>query len=266
MNKDGKAKTKARGLDRAFAILDHLCEVGLPQRPIEIAEGMGAPKSSIYDLVALLISSNILEKVDDDGRVFLGPKLNFWSTNYRKHFDLGGTVRPILESITEQTRETSQLCTLDGNKYYVAMMNEGSRPFRISADVGERTPIPWTASGRLLLAHLSDQEILDFLPQQDFDLPDGSRLSSEAFLMSVRQAQKDKFFDFDSVADNYTHCFAAPVFAADGLCRYTLCIIAPKDDARAHYEEYKRALIDAAENLSARFSSERQESKGLAAE
>lgn len=77
MTKDGKIKTKARGLDRAFAILDYPCRTGLSQRPIEIAEGMGAPKSSVYDLIALLVASNVLQKVDDDGRIFLGPKLNF---------------------------------------------------------------------------------------------------------------------------------------------------------------------------------------------
>ena len=264
MTKDGKIKTKARGLDRAFAILDYLCQTGLSQRPIEIAEGMGAPKSSIYDLVALLVASNVLQKVDGDGRIFLGPKLNFWSINYRKHFDLGETVRQAFEHITSCARETSQLCTLDGDKYYVAMMNEGIRPFRISADIGERIPVPWTASGRFLLAHLSDGEILDFIPAADFNLPDGSRLEPEAFLHSVRAAQKEKFFDFDSVSDNFTHCFAAPAFTPDGVCRYTLCIIAPKDDSRTNYEEYKNVLKDASEKLSARFSSGRQFLKGLA--
>ena len=84
MIKDEKTKTKARGLDRAFAILDYLCQVGLPQRPIEIAEGMGAPRSSIYDLVALLISSSVLEKVDDDGRVFLGTQTEFLEHKLQK--------------------------------------------------------------------------------------------------------------------------------------------------------------------------------------
>ena len=160
-----------------------------------------------------------------EGRVFLGPKLNFWSTNYIKHFDLQGITQPILESVTKETRETSQLCTLDGNQYYVAMMNEGSRPFRISASVGERTPIPWTASGRLLLSHMTDQEILDFIPDADFILPNGTRLEPEKFIESVRAARESNFFDFDSVADTFTHCFAAPIFDPAGICKYTLCIM-----------------------------------------
>eukprot|EP01031_Cornospumella_fuschlensis_P052582 gene52582-64264_t len=52
------------------------------------------------------------------------------------------------------------MCLLNGRKYTVALMREGERHFRISSDIGENAPIPWTASGRLLLGHLSDPQIL----------------------------------------------------------------------------------------------------------
>ncbi|MEP3277488.1 MAG: IclR family transcriptional regulator [Stappiaceae bacterium] len=244
-----KAKTKARGLDRAFGILDFLCSTGKPLRPIEISEGMQAPKSTIYELVGLLLNTGVLERVDNEGRVFLGRKLNYWSVNYNKHFNLNKLARPLLEMITEKTRETAQLCMLDGNKYYVAMMKEGNRTFRISADVGERTPIPWTASGRLLLGHLSEEEIISLIPEEDFTLPDGSRLDPIEFSKSVRKASTDKFFSFNSLADNYTHCFAAPVFDANGRCSSTLCIIAPRDDASLNYNDYKAVLTEAGQLL-----------------
>jgi len=250
MKRLDKAKTKARGLDRAFMILDFLCTTGKPLRPIEISEGMQAPKSSIYELVGLLLNASVLERVDKEGRVFLGRKLNYWSVNYNKHFDLNKSAQPLLEWITEQTRETSQLCMLDGDKYYVAMMNEGSRPFRISADVGERTPIPWTASGRMLLGHMSEAEIVNLIPETDFVLPDGSTLDPNEFTKSVQSAWEDRFFSFDSVADNFTHCFAAPVVGTNGRCECTLCIIAPKDDAALNYDKYRSVLIESGQVLS----------------
>ena len=48
-------RQRARGLDRAFDILDHLKRVGRPLRPNEIAAGLGIPKSTVYDLVLSLI-------------------------------------------------------------------------------------------------------------------------------------------------------------------------------------------------------------------
>nr|WP_306267546.1 IclR family transcriptional regulator [Pararhizobium sp. IMCC3301] len=244
-------KTRARGLERAFAIIDflHLCKE--PKRPIEIAVGMDAPKSSVYELVGLLTALGVLERADDEGRVFLGRKLHYWGLSYLENFDLTRLAQPMLEFITERTRETSQLCMLEGNRYAVVMMNEGNRQFRISADIGESIPLPWTASGRLLLGHMTDAEILDFIPDADFVLPDGSRLEKQAFIASIRSAHAEGFFSFDSLADTYTQCFAAPVYDGSGTCLSTLCLIAPKQDARANFQMYRNVLTGAAKELTA---------------
>lgn len=243
-------KSRERGLERAFAILDYLRASDMPQRPIDIAIGMGAPRSSIYELVGVLLEQGVLERVDGEGRLFLGRKLYFWGEAYRKGFDLTRLAGPLLEAITGRTRETSQLCMLDGNKYTVALMQEGRRQFRISTAVGGKTPIPWTASGRLLLGHMTDAEILGLIPPEDFTLPDGSRLAPESFIASVRQATAEGFFDFDSIVDTYTHCFAAPVRDAEGQCVATLCLIAPKGDAAEKHADYRATLIEAAREMS----------------
>ena len=249
-------KSRARGLERAFAIIDYLHLSKKPKRPIEIATGMQAPKSSIYELVGLLTKVGVLERVDAEGRVFLGRKLHYWGLSYLENFDLTRLAQPFLEYITDQTRETSQLCMLDGNKYTVVMMSEGSRQFRISADVGEKIPIPWTASGRLLLGHMSDTEINKFVPDEDFTLPDGSRLEKASFFASARQALAEGFYSFDSLSDTYTHCFAAPVFDRSSVCVGTLCLIAPKEDAKDNFDNYRNVLIRSAEELSTKLSAD----------
>jgi DNA-binding IclR family transcriptional regulator len=241
---------RARGIDRAFDILDHLRAVKRAQRPADIAVALGAPKSTIYDTVAALIDHGMLENVDGDGAVFLGRRLYFLGLAYQDHFDITRQAGRILDEITAQTSETSQFCMLDGEKYTVAMMRLGSRPFRISADVGERTPIPWTASGRLLLAHLSDAEIMALIPAADFTLPGGDRLDPAAFIAEIRGASAEGFFSFDSIVDTFTHCFAAPVHDRSDICAATLCIVAPKEDARANYSKYRATLLKAAETLS----------------
>ena len=119
-----------------------------PLNPNEIATGLGGPRSSIYELVNLMLINGILEK-DTGGQVFLGRKLYFLGNAYAERFDLGHEAEKMLDKLAQETRETSQLCMLDGNKYTVAQMVEGARPFRISSDVGEPVPIPWTAADRV---------------------------------------------------------------------------------------------------------------------
>lgn len=250
MVRDIDSGRRMRGLDRAVEILDYLRKRRRPARPNEIAVDIAAPKSTTYELVDLMVNSGMLEYADKEGRVFLGRKLYFLGLAYQTQFDLTRECKSYLDQLAQATHETSQLCMLDGNKYTVAMMREGVRPFRISSDVGERTPIPWTASGRLLVAHMSDDEILDFIPAQDFILPNKSRLAPEKFLRDVAQARAAQFYSFDSVADNFTHCFAAPIHQGSPICVATLCLIAPREDAARNYERYRETLIASARELS----------------
>ena len=247
-------KRRARGLDRAFDILDFLKEKGTPMRPNEIASSIGSPKSTVYELVSALLERRILETVGKDGHVYLGRQLYFLGQAHLRHFDFTREAEICLGEIVSQTRETAQMCLLNGRKYTVALMKEGERHFRISSDIGENAPIPWTASGRLLLSHLSDQAIVDLIDPDDFILPDGERLPLQTFLGEIRRAGEEGFFSFDSVADTFTHCFAAPVKDERGICIATLCIVAPRADAQKNYSEYRRVLIDSANGLARRIN------------
>ncbi len=241
---------RTRGLDRAFEILEFLRTKRQPMRPNEIAVEIGAPRSSIYELINLLLRHGMLDYQGGDGRVFLGRKLYFLGTAYADQFDLMRESEDLLARLAEETRETAQMCLLEGNKYTVAMMREGVRAFRISSNIGELVPIPWTASGRLLVAHLTDAEIVDFIPADDFVLPSGKRLDPARFIAEVRQATVDGYFTFNSEVETFTHCFAVPVHQAGGQCVATLCLVTPKEDGLRNRQAYLDSLLAAAHDLS----------------
>jgi DNA-binding IclR family transcriptional regulator len=241
---------RTRGLDRAFEILEFLRVKRQPMRPNEIASEIGAPRSSVYELVNLLLSHGMLDYQGGDGRVFLGRRLYFLGTAYAEQFDLMRECDRMLVRLAEETRETAQMCLLEGRKYTVAMMREGIRPFRISSNVGELVSIVWTASGRLLVSHLSDQQILDLIPPEDFLLPNGRQMDPAEFIAQVRQARQDGYFTFNSEVENFTHCFAVPVFQADGTCIATLCLVAPREDGLRNRNAYLDSLLKAAIEVS----------------
>lgn len=243
---------RTRGLDRAFEILEFLRVKRVPMRPNEIAAEIGAPRSSVYELVNLLLSHGMLEYQGGDGRVFLGRKLYFLGTAYAEQVDLMRECEKMLIRLSEETRETAQMCLLEINKYTVAMMREGIRPFRITANVGELLPIPWTASGRLLVSHLSDEEILNYIPAEDFMLPNGNRLDSDLFIEQAREANKKGYFAFNSEVENFTRCFAVPIRQADGTCIATLCLVAPREDGLRNHDTYLQSLMSAAQEVSER--------------
>jgi DNA-binding IclR family transcriptional regulator len=248
---------RTRGIDRAFEILECLHGSKKPLRPNEIAVAIGAPKSTIYDVVGLMLSRGILDRADSEGRVYLGRRLYLFGLSHLTHFDVMRLASSFLDHLSEVTGQTAQLCVLDNRKYVVAQMKEGERHFRISSDVGEPVPLPWTASGRVLVSHLEDKAILKLIPTDDFILPDGKRLGEKAFLRQVAEARREGFFSCDGTAGRFTHCFAAAVYDEQRLCVATLCLLTPREEGLHDHARYKRALIEAARQMTARIGGER---------
>jgi DNA-binding IclR family transcriptional regulator len=239
-------------LDRACQILDFLYEGKKPFRPSEIATGIGAPKSTTYDIVNLMVRQRLLEHIDDDGRVFLGRKLHYLGLSYLDQFDLTREAQRYLEKLSAETKETGQLCVAEDGKYVIALACEGSRHFKIRADVGEPLPLPWTASGRLLVMHMSDSRILQYIPDDDFLLPNGTPIEKDRFIADVREVRRTLFFSCDSVSDSFVHCLAAPILNHRQQCVATLCLVAPREDAASNYESYKNLLSEYASQLTFR--------------
>src|SRR5690242_2468535 len=248
---------RTRGIDRAFEILECLHEAKKPLRPNEIAVAIGAPKSTTYDVVGLMLSRGVLDRADAEGRVFLGRRLYLFGLSHLTHFDVMRLASGFLDHLSEVTGQTAQLCVLDNRKYVVAQMKEGERHFRISSDVGEPVPLPWTASGRVLVSHLDDKAILKLIPSDDFVLPDGKRLSERTFLKEVAEARLEGFFSCDGTSGRFTHCFAAAVYDEQRQCVATLCLLTPREEGLQDHARYKQALIDSARQMTTRIGGER---------
>ncbi len=247
---EGKPAARIRGIDRVIHMLEHLYHHGRPMRINEIARGIGAPRSTVYEIADRLMKEKILEVFDDEGRVFLGRRLYYFGLAYTEKFDLTREAEPHLKVLTEKTGETSQLCMIEGNKYAVVMMKHGDRHFKISSNVGETIPLPWTASGRLLLSHLAADEIQDMIPEEDFVLPNGNLLSTDAFFAEIRESGRSGFYSCDTSVDSYTHCFAASVINERRECIATLCLVVPREEAYRRYDTLKGALVEEARALS----------------
>jgi DNA-binding IclR family transcriptional regulator len=247
---------RTRGIDRAFEILECLHQAKKPLRPNDIATAINAPKSTTYDVVGLMLARGILDRADAEGRVFLGRRLYLFGLSHSTHFDVIRLGAGFLDQLSEVTGQTAQLCVLDNRKYVVAQMKEGERHFRISSDVGEPVALPWTASGRVLVSHLADEAILKLVPPEDFDLPDGKRLSERTFLKEVAQARVEGFFSCDGTGGRFTHCFAAAVYDEQSQCVATLCLLTPREEGLQEHRRYKAALIEAARAMTQKIGGE----------
>lgn len=221
----GAETGRARGIDRAIELLECLHEARQPLRIGEIARRLKAPRSTVYELVNRFLQAAILETYDADGRVFFGRTLHFYAADYLGTHGLSRLARDEVIRVAERTGETAQFCMLHGNKYAVVHMQTGKKIFQISSAVGVAVPVPWTASGRLLLDHMTQAEIQDFIPQEDFVLPGGRRIDPAAFYEELCRARRDGYCRTSGLVDDFTDCIAVPVRNADGVALACVCVV-----------------------------------------
>ena len=241
---------RKRGIDRVVDLLDALLRHRAPMRIGDLARVLEAPRSTTYEIVNRLIEADMLEPVGDGGEVFFGRAMHLYGQAYGQGSAANRRTVEVLERLNAETGSTTQLCGMRGNKYVVLDSRDAPGPFRITSDIGVEVPLPWTASGRLLVAHMDDDEILAFIPPEDYRLPDGRLIGEETFLADVRRTREDGWAETLGLADRFTCCLAAPIRDASGLVRRTLCLVLPADTPVALREHRRHLLVERASSLS----------------
>lgn len=245
-----RASERQRGIDRVVDLLEALLRHRTPARIGDIARSIQAPRSTTYELVNRLIRAEILEPVGEDGHVYFGKAVYHYGRAYADANPFHRRCRHVLERLSAETAATTQLCALKGNKYIVVDACMGPGLFRITADIGVEVPVPWTASGRLLLGHMDGEAVRCFIPAEDFRLPDGRLLSVDDFLADIVAAREQGTCVTVGLADRFTCCLAAPIRDRHGIVVATLCFVVPADADEARRADLLARLVTAAQTLS----------------
>jgi DNA-binding IclR family transcriptional regulator len=240
---------RERGLDRAISLLDLLHRQRRPARIPDLARDLGAPRSTIYEIINRLLAAGILETYDD-GTVYFGKVVHFYAADYMAAHNLIRRACEEVDRLASGTGETAQFCMLHGNKYTVVHMHAGTRPFRISSDIGVGIPLPVTASGRLLLSHLTREELSAFVPEEDLRLPDGRVIGIDDFHSEIEEARRQGYCVTAGLVDNFTQCMAAPVTDHAGRVVATICFMVPRDIAREQSDRLLARLVASGRALS----------------
>lgn len=242
--------SRERALDRMVQVLDFLHTHRAPVGAAELARSLGAPRSTVYSLVKSLTELGILESLED-GRVYFGRRLYLWGLDYLRENPLAQRGREAVDSLSHETGETAEMCILQDGRYVILHMCPGRRPFRISSAVGLQIPLPWTASGRLLLSDISRAATDALLADDDFVLPDGTRMEREAFHDAIDEARQAGYAITSGLVDAFTKCLAAPVFGDHGRVAATLCFVVPMETPEPRVAELLELLLSRAATLSA---------------
>ena len=136
-------------VDRAFAILSAFNIEQDCLTLAEIARRTGLYKSTILRLIASLEKAGFVRRLSD-GRYSVGPEPLRLSQLYQTSFRLRDVIHPLLESITEESGETSSFYVLENGSRVVLFRVEPKRAVRVSVLEGARFSLDTGASGKIL--------------------------------------------------------------------------------------------------------------------
>ncbi len=150
-------------LNNSIARAVRILNVFTGQRPeialSEISREVGLHKSTVHRLLASLERAGFIEQSTENGKYRLGLKLFELGSLVMHRMNLREGARSHLGELARETKETVHLAALtDGEIIYFEKI-EGQSNLTIPSAIGRRIPAHCTGLGKVLLAHLPEEEL-----------------------------------------------------------------------------------------------------------
>jgi sugar lactone lactonase YvrE/DNA-binding IclR family transcriptional regulator len=143
-----------QALGRGIAILNFIAESPEPQRLVDVVEGTGLKRGTVYRILSALVDARLLQLDSRNQTYRLGIRLFEMAHRVWDEFDLRGAAEPELERLRDETGESVRVAILDGSSVIYIDQRDASTTVRLKMGIGSRIAVHASSSGKAILAHL----------------------------------------------------------------------------------------------------------------
>lgn len=218
-------KTVAKVLD----LLEHVAAAGRPVSVSELALSTGFNVSTAHRLMQTLVRRNYVEQDSATRAYSLGSRLLELGSAYTGSLDLVGAARPRMEALRDLAGETVHLAILSERDVVEISTVSGKQAVTVSRGTGRRDPAHCTATGKVLLAELSPDELDRFFaigPLQA--LTPRSITGRDALIAELRRVHKAGYAIDDEELCEDVCCVGVPIRSRSGRTIAALSLAMPK--------------------------------------
>lgn len=159
--------SKVPAAHNTLRILRWLSERPRPVSAASISRALELPRSTVYDLLAVMAANGFVVHLPEERRYGLGVAAFELSSAFSRQDPLARLGAPLLRGVVDELGESGHLAVLDGRDVvYVAEERARHRPSLVT-DVGVRIPAHLTASGRSMLAGLTAAQLRALYPGRE---------------------------------------------------------------------------------------------------
>ncbi|APW39069.1 IclR family transcriptional regulator [Rhodoferax koreense] len=203
---DSYVQSFARGLE----VIRSFSAQAPSQTLSEVADRAGLTRAGAR---RILLTLQTLGYVVTDGRQFrLTPRILDLGFAYLSSMPIWNLAEPVMESLVEQVKESCSAAALDGTDIVYVMRVPTHKIMRISLGVGSRLPAYCTAMGRMLLADLPVDEVVERLRRSEIRaLTKHTITDTETLLARIAQARKQGWCLVNQELEEGLIALAAPL-------------------------------------------------------
>lgn len=217
------SKTTLRTLD----ILEFLVRAEKPLSLNEITRITGKNKTAVFRSLQTLVYKKYLAQDEDTNKYYVTLKLSTLGREVMQRIDLGEILFPFMKDLVEEINLSVHCSTREGAEIvFIYNVDPPSSDFKISFDLGKRSPIYCTAAGKIFLAYLPEEERQKILGTLHFKKYSQNTITNQDKLRKELGLIRKKGYAIDNEEHNQgIMCVAAPIKDYNGKVNTVISII-----------------------------------------
>jgi IclR family transcriptional regulator, pca regulon regulatory protein len=208
----------ARGLVVIQAFTHQSPQMTISQLSLKTGLSRAAVRRCLYTLTKLGFAG-----AEDGTRYGLRPRLLTLSNTYTASNALSTNAQPIIERMSSTFHESFSVATLDGDEIVYIARTTVPRVMSVDLHIGSRLPAYCTSMGRVLLAHLSADQLEHYLARAVLT-PHTTRTvtTTDKLMLLLRNVRRNGYALVDQEYEVGLRSLAVPIYAPTGRVVATL--------------------------------------------
>lgn len=251
-----KPTNLVQAIERASLILDVLGQSSQGISVKDLSAEVDLPKGTTHRLLSSLAYFGYVQQDSKTRHYSLGFKLVELGNRLLNQLDLRTEAKQFLADLAKRTQETVHLVILDKNEVlYMDKVESDDNPsgLRMASRVGSRTLAHSCAVGKVLLAHLSEEELDEFIKGAGLPKITENTISDPIRLKEhLKLVRSQGYVVDDEENEKGIRCVAAPIRNEIGRVVAATSISGPaiRITRKRIQESLKRDIIETALKIS----------------
>lgn len=213
-------------LERALNIIEYLSGHSEAVTLKQLASELDIPTASAFRLIKNLVNRGYVTEITGSQAAYLlGYRIMNIAASYERNSSLQVTAKPVMQALANQLGQTVQLAIWRSGTLLYIDHAFSSAPLSVIAPLYEPVSINVSASAKIILAHLSEQEKNAAIQNCPFvQLTKNTITDPETFLLEIEHSRECGYGYDNEEFSLGIGCLAVPLFDGKKKCAGALGI------------------------------------------